>query len=43
MIHIVVYTTCIHGETILENKEERKVDMATGGCYFYGHYENTGF
>ncbi len=27
MIHIVVYTTCIHGETILENKEEWKMDM----------------
>jgi len=27
MIHIVVYTTCIHGEAILENQEERKMDM----------------
>ncbi len=28
-LYVSVYTPCIHGEAVLENESERKVDMAT--------------
>ena len=37
-INIVVYTPCIHGETILESQEGHEVDMDTSCVGFAQRY-----